>query len=101
MRVFDIAGRCRPERGFLVPPERRLLDAVTRIDERAHFDREVGVRDKRVDRVQRVAMARRLGRDDGVWVIVDCRSVASQIEGRTRLEAAGIPDGRNVTLLRA
>lgn len=43
----------------------------------------------------------RLGLDQGVLVIFDCRSVAAPIEDRTRFEAARTPSGRQVTLLRA
>jgi hypothetical protein len=43
----------------------------------------------------------RLGLDEGVLVIFDCRSVAPPIEDRTRFEEARTPFGRQVTLLRA
>jgi hypothetical protein len=43
----------------------------------------------------------RLGLDEGVLVIFDCRSVAPPIEERTRFEEAKTPSGRRVTLLRA
>jgi hypothetical protein len=43
----------------------------------------------------------RLGLDEGVLVIFDCRSVAAPIEERTRFEEAQAPSGRKVTVLRA
>ncbi|MCA9704534.1 MAG: ATP-binding protein [Myxococcales bacterium] len=43
----------------------------------------------------------RLGLDEGVLVIFDCRSKAEAIEERTRFESARTPGGRAVTVLRA
>jgi DNA polymerase III delta prime subunit len=43
----------------------------------------------------------RLGLDEGVLVIFDCRDGAPPIEDRTRFEEARTPSGRHVTLLRA
>jgi hypothetical protein len=43
----------------------------------------------------------RLGLDDGVLVIFDCRSGAEPIDVRTRFETAQTPSGRAVTVLRA
>ena len=43
----------------------------------------------------------RLGLDEGVLVIFDCRATAPPIEDRTRFEDVETPSGRKVTLLRA
>ena len=50
---------------------------------------------------QRDEYLARLGLDDGVLVMFDCRAGAEPIETRTRLEAVQAPSGRAVTLLRA
>ncbi|WP_437285120.1 ATP-binding protein [Sorangium sp. So ce406] len=44
---------------------------------------------------------RRLGLDEGVLAIFDCRSAAAPIEERTRFEEARTPSGRRGTVLRA
>lgn len=43
----------------------------------------------------------RLGLDQGILVLFDCRSAAAPIEERTRFEAAKTPSGRDVTVIRA
>jgi hypothetical protein len=43
----------------------------------------------------------RVGLEEGILVIFDCRSAAPPIEDRTRFEEAMTPSGRKVTLLRA
>jgi len=43
----------------------------------------------------------RMGLDEGVLVVFDCRDQAEAIEDRTRFESATTPSGRAVTVLRA
>jgi hypothetical protein len=120
MRVFNIAGPCRPDRHYMIPPERRLpgrIDLVVRWPytdaagkpavQRAAMELKVWRdRDKKGDPlVQGLAQLDdylgRLGLDEGVLVIFDARSAAAPIEDRTRFEDARTPSGRKVTLLRA
>jgi DNA polymerase III delta prime subunit len=51
--------------------------------------------------VQLDAYLERLGLDEGVLVVFDCRAKAPTIEARTRFEEATTAQGRKVTLLRA
>lgn len=44
---------------------------------------------------------RRLGLDEGILVVFDCRGAAPSVDERTRFEEARTPSGRRVTLLRA
>jgi hypothetical protein len=43
----------------------------------------------------------RLGLDEGVLVIFDCRSTAPPVEERTHFKEAQTPSGRRVKVLRA
>ena len=62
-------------------------------------------RDKKGDPLER-GMAQldeylgRLGLEDGVLVVFDCRAKAEAIEERTRIEEGRTPSGRRVTMLR-
>jgi hypothetical protein len=51
--------------------------------------------------VQLDAYLERLGLDEGVLVVFDCRAGAPSIEARTRFEETATAGGRKVTLLRA
>ena len=136
MRAFNIAGPCRPDRHYMIPPERRLPGCAALVDKRAYFvvhaPRQTGKtttmkalarhlteegryaglhfsceamelkvwrdRDKKRDPLaqglsQLDDYLGRLGLDEGVLVIFDCRSVAQPIEDRTQFEETRTPQG--------
>lgn len=135
MRRFNVAGPCRAELHYMIPPEERLPELVTLIDHEAYFvvhaPRQTGKTTTLRALVQRLTaegryaalhfsceMGRpfeddveaaskavwsaidRLGLEEGVLVVFDCRTAAEAIEDRTRLEEGRSPSGRRITVLR-
>lgn len=72
MRRFNIAGPCRVDRNYMIPPERRIPELTALVDNQAYFV---------------VHAPRQTGK--------------TTIEERTRFGTAHTASGRAVTVLRA